>query len=145
MTSTFSQSLPLAPRSVPPTLFIALEQLEVLVRIGWGEAEAKIPQVMVFHLKVQFPALPLGPTGLMTEALADTVCYASMAELLRLTAQKTVYRLVEQLAYEVFGELKARLPEGAWLWLKVTKAQPPIAGLKGGASILLVDQGSSFD
>ena len=113
---------------------IGLAALRLPVSIGWEAAERAVPQTVRFDLDV---ALPTEPRAGLTDELADTVDYGQLAELIRAVANRGPYRLLERLAGAIRDEVRLVVPPGAEFTLRVTKEQPPIANLEGGASVTI--------
>jgi len=86
------------------------------VRLGCSAEERAEPQPVDLDLAVRFRELPKACAG-------------------------REFQLVERLAHELFGRLRALVPEDAELWLRATKLRPPVTGLHGGVAFSLGDFG----
>ena len=115
---------------------LAVQDLELDVRLGCGAEERSVPQKVRLAFQVYF-ASP--PDGCWTDHLGDTVCYAELSEIARAHCASREFHLVERLASELHELIRARLPEGARLDLEVTKVAPPIADLRGGVRFRIVE------
>ena len=106
------------------------------VRLGCSAEERAAPQAVDLDLAVRFPELP---AGCASDRLEDTLCYAGLIEAAREACAGREFHLVERLAHELFGRLRALVPVDAELWLRATKLRPPVAGLYGGVAFSLGD------
>jgi len=113
---------------------ISLSALRLPVLIGWEAAERQAPQMVRFDLEITLAAEPAAG---VTDDLAGTVDYGRLAEVIRGVATTTRFRLLERLALVTRDELRALMPPGAQFTLRVTKEQPPIANLEGGATVTI--------
>lgn len=119
---------------------IRLAGLRLMLSIGWGDEERRTLQPIRFDLDITLPA---PPAATVTDALADTLDYAALAETIRTTATASSVRLLERLAGIVGAALAARIPAGARFRLGVTKERAPIQDLEGGATIELTLDGTA--
>jgi dihydroneopterin aldolase len=106
------------------------------VRLGCSEAERARPQPVDLDLAVRFAELPI---ACASDKLEDTLCYAELIDAARAACAGREFHLVERLAHELFGHLRALVPPGAELWLRTTKLRPPVVGLTGGVAFSLGD------
>ncbi len=121
------------PREV--TLDVPAIRLDV--RLGCEAPERAVPQGVEVALRIRFADLP---AACWTDELADTVCYAELAALLREHCAPREFKLVERLALELAGVVRARLPEGARLTLTVVKLAPPVPELVRGVRFTIDDR-----
>lgn len=122
------------------TFSIGVHAFRLPVRIGWRDAERETAQIVRFDLEI---ALPEAPAATVSDDLIQTIDYQGVCDVIRQTAGRGPYRLLERLAQVVRDELDQVLPDGAALTLTVTKERPPIPNLEGGASITLRSRHSS--
>jgi dihydroneopterin aldolase len=106
------------------------------VRLGCGDQERAQPQAVDLDLAVRFAELP---AACESDKLGDTVCYADLVEAARAAVAGREFHLVERLAHELFARLRALVPPGAELWLRVRKLHPPVADVAGGVAFSLGD------
>jgi dihydroneopterin aldolase len=104
------------------------------VRLGCSAAERFAPQAVDLDLAVRFARLP---EACASDDLADTVCYAALIDAAREVCAGREFHLLERLAHELFGRLRALVPPDAELWLRATKLRPPVEGLSGGVAFSL--------
>ena len=116
---------------------LRVHRLELDVRLGCEAEERSQPQRVELDATIRFAAMP---AACRTDRLADTICYAELAEIARECASAREYRLVEHLGHEIFAAFRRRLPEGATVEILVKKVAPPIAGLRGGVSFAIVEE-----
>lgn len=121
------------PREV--TLDVPAIRLEV--HLGCEAPERAVPQGVEVALRIRFADLP---AACWTDELADTVCYAELATLLREHCASREFKLVERLALELAGVVRAKLPESARLTLSVVKLAPPVPELVRGVSFTIDDR-----
>jgi FolB domain-containing protein len=113
---------------------LAVEDLRLRVRLGCTESERATPQGVALGLSIRF-AEP--PPACRSDRLADTVCYAALAEAANKCCAGREFQTVERLAHDLYEQLAALLPPGAALRLRVTKLRPPVRGLRGGVSFTI--------
>ena len=106
-----------------------IEAIRLQVRLGCMPEERAVPQAVEVKLTIRFATLP---AACWTDELADTVCYAELAQLAREHCAGREFRLIERLALELHGLVRARLPKGARLALTVAKLAPPVPELERG-------------
>lgn len=106
------------------------------VRLGCSEAERARPQAVDLDVAVRFAELPV---ACASDKLEDTLCYAELIDAARAACVGREFHLLERLAHELFGRLRALVPPGAELWLRATKLRPPVVGLSGGVAFSLGD------
>ena len=113
-----------------------IEAIRLNVRLGCQPAERAVPQAVEVKLTIHFAALP---AACWTDELDGTVCYAELAALAREHCAARKFRLIERLALELHGLVRARLPRGARLALTVTKLAPPVAELERGVRFTIAE------
>jgi dihydroneopterin aldolase len=106
------------------------------VRLGCSAEERARPQPVDLDLAVRFRELPV---ACESDKLEDTLCYAELIDAARAVCAGREFHLVERLAHELFGRLRALVPKDAELWLRATKLAPPVEGLHGGVAFSLGD------
>lgn len=103
------------------------------VRLGWSEEERAIAQEVEFSVRIRFAK---EPTATQTDELDDTLCYASLCEVIDLTCSAEPYRLIEALSRNVYIALRRAISlkeiEAAVL-VSTLKLRTPIENLRGGA------------
>lgn len=113
-----------------------IEAIRLNVRLGCEPEERALPQAVEVKLAIRFATLP---AACWTDELDDTVCYAALAALAREYCAAREFRLIERLALELHGLVRARLPKGARLALTVTKLAPPVAELERGVRFTIAE------
>lgn len=116
---------------------LRIHRLELDVRLGCGADERAVPQKVELEATLRFAATP---RACRTDELADTVCYAELAEIARERANAREYRLVEHLGHELYAAFRDRLPDDTRLELVVRKVAPPVPGLLGGVSFAIEEE-----
>jgi 7,8-dihydroneopterin aldolase/epimerase/oxygenase len=113
---------------------MSLNNLRFLAKIGCTEQERALPQYVRFDVQIRFPSLP---TGCISDDIKDTVCYFNTAQRIGDICNRSEFKLIERLAWEVFSELKEFMASELIVGVRVTKERPPVPGLEGGASFCL--------
>lgn len=131
-TTARSKAAPLALRARLEVPAIRLD-----VRLGCEAAERAAPQAVDLGLVIDFA---IAPEACRTDQLADTVCYAALAELARAYCATREFCLIERLAVELRDLVRGRLPHDAGLALTVHKLAPPVPGLAGGVRFTIDDR-----
>lgn len=110
---------------------IALNGLKTYVHLGVSEQERKNKQEVLFDVFLSF-SKPVA--ACLSDRLEDTICYGTIANQLRSYIDDRSFHLIEKLAWDVYENIKRELPAHIELSLKVTKVNPPVTDLIGGAS-----------
>lgn len=122
----------------------AVNQLEirahrVWVHLGWSEEERAVAQEVEFYVRIRFAK---EPAATQTDDLADTLCYASLCEIIDLTSSAQPFRLIEALTRQIYSALRRAMDlKEVESFLQVTthKLQTPIENLRGGVSFTFGD------
>jgi dihydroneopterin aldolase len=99
---------------------LTLNQLSLMVRLGWGEEEREVPQKVCLDLSIHFKVLP---KGCLNDELSDTHCYATLAKNLKKFCEDRSFKLLEHLTHELYDFIKTAL-NGLPINLTVTKFPP---------------------
>lgn len=110
--------------------YIVLHGLELNVHLGWPEAERVHKQIVTIDIKIQF-ANP--PHGCITDNLADTYCYDTLINAIKMKISEGQYRLLEHLSYKIYQIIKDTISNDILIEVHVRK-KPAIAQLTGGVS-----------
>jgi len=101
---------------------IEITGLSLYTHHGVSEAEREVGQRLVVDLR-----LDVGESdATVTDALADTIDYAEVCQLVALVAQQRSHRTLERLCATIAGRLLADYDLES-VWVKATKPEPPIA------------------
>jgi dihydroneopterin aldolase len=130
-------ALPRVAANAPRAVRLDVEAIRLLVHLGCEAAERAVAQPVEVKLAVHFATLP---AACWTDDLDDTVCYAELATLAREHCAGREFRLIERLALELHGLMRARLPRDARLDLTVTKVAPPVAEIERGVRFTIAEQ-----
>lgn len=103
------------------------------LRLGVSDAERSKVQPVSLDIGVTFK--PGQPAACMSDNLADTVSYSSILKNLQPKLEAKEWHLLEHVAYFVLQELMTLVPKhlAASFRVKVTKLQPPVAGLNAAS------------
>lgn len=118
---------------------LSMRGLEVEVCLGCTAAERAIPQRVSLDITIHFDRAPRACT---TDALADTVCMATLAEALAEVCRAREFALVEYLTEELLDRALEFVPGDAECELEVCKLKPPITGLTGGFAFRVQGRGA---
>ena len=101
---------------------VEITGLSLYTHHGVSEAEREVGQRLVVDLR-----LDVGETdATATDSIEDTIDYAEVCQLVALVAQQRSHRTLERLCATIASRLLADYDlEG--VWVKATKAEPPIA------------------
>ena len=100
---------------------IEISGLSLYTHHGVSEAEREVGQRLVLDLR-----LDVGSTdATVTDSIEDTVDYAEVCQLVALVAQQRSHRTLERLCSTIAERLLADF-ELESIWVKATKAEPPI-------------------
>lgn len=113
---------------------IKLNQLKLMVQLGWPDAERMSLQPIFVDFKIRFLNVP---NACQTDVLDDTFCYDSLVTFFKTEVAKRQFRLIEHLGAYLYQLAKNRLTEHA-ITICLTK-QPPIADLTNGVSFYYGD------
>lgn len=120
-----------------PRHTLRVHRLELDVRLGCAAAERSEPQRIELDAVIRF-ASPLA--ACRSDSLADTVCYADLAEIARRLTTAREFHLVEYLTQEIFDAFRERIPPEARLAVTVRKVSPPVPGLADGVSFTVEEE-----
>ncbi len=112
---------------------LVLEGLVLRVKVGCSREERAKPAALIFDFALRFKR---PPRACRTDDLNDTVCYAHFSELTRKRATGKEFKLIEHLGTVVYETLRAELPRGCELAVRVSKRRPPIPGVEGAARFI---------
>lgn len=112
---------------------IAIRKLRVPVHLGCTAEERLIAQ----PVDVDVMLIPhILPECFVTDNLDDSICYDKLCGHIKRLATQEEYKLVEYLAKTLHDELLAQTEQRMWCWIRLTKCQPPVDGLKSFQVIL---------
>jgi dihydroneopterin aldolase len=120
---------------------LRLAGLRSRARLGHHPDERAEPQDILLSVSVEFAA---APAACDSDRLADTVCGAELCDALVRVCESGQYALIEHLAARLFGAARAMVRTGARVEIELTKVAPPIAGLEGGMSFVIVGDADGY-
>lgn len=115
---------------------ITLNKYELSVHLGWGEAERSRKQMTHITLKLRFPE---PPEACISDNITGTHCYGTLLANIKMHCENKSYKLLEHYAFDIYNHLKLHIAQATQLWVQVTKINPPIAHLTGGATFQFGD------
>lgn len=108
---------------------IRIEELILAARLGCSEAERSKTQEVRVSVEIRFLKYP---KGALTDSLNDTICYATISELIKRHCESREFHLVERMGHEIYGLVQERVGSAAHLGVSVHKVHPPVESLHGG-------------
>lgn len=118
-----------------PAISLSINGLELSVHLGWTEEECQREQIVLLEVDISFSDIP---KACATDNLDDTLCYSALITTIREKINNKKFRLIEFLTHELYQIIKAYLPEGSKIMVRLTK-YPPIQGLTGGVCFTYTD------
>lgn len=115
---------------------LRLNDLELMINLGWDAQERTQKQKVLLNLLIQFP---VPPKACQTDKLEDTICYDQLIEKIRKEITNKHFCLIEHLTAEIYSLIKNNVPQKTKIILQLTK-YPDIQGLTEGASFSYWDQ-----
>ena len=97
---------------------IFLEEMKVETIIGVSSWERALPQTLFIDLEMALPQM----TATTSDAIADTIDYAIVAERIKSITSNHTFKLLEPLAHLVIETLEKEF-KSPWLKLKISKPQ----------------------
>lgn len=110
---------------------IVLRGMEFYAYHGVLEEEEKLGQRFAVELEM---AADLRRAG-QTDNLRDTLNYVEVYDIVRQTAQRERYHLIETVAEKIAARVLECFPKVCSVRVKVTKTTPPIEGILAGVSV----------
>jgi dihydroneopterin aldolase len=120
-----------------PHCRLEILEYEIPVHLGCTEAERANPQSVAFDTRIAFAETP---PGTQTDRIGDTLCYASVCETIRATAQGKSWNLIEALGRAVYEALHASTRIDCGIEISVHKLHPPVEHLRGGSRFVYGDR-----
>jgi dihydroneopterin aldolase len=112
---------------------LRIDGLKLAVRLGCSVEERLLPQEVIVTVELRFRE---SPKGVLTDALADTVCYAEISDSVRKLCESVEYKLVEKMAYDVYRDVHRMVLKitgsGVEVGVSIHKVRPPVENLRGG-------------
>jgi dihydroneopterin aldolase len=118
------------PLERPSFQALEVRDLRYAVCLGVSEEERSCRQNICVTIRFRFSS---SPTGLVSDEIRDTICYAELNSALERHLAKIEFKLIERLGGEIYliaRELSRGLAE---VTVSVHKLQPPVKNLLGGA------------
>ena len=97
---------------------IFLEEMKVETIIGVSSWERALPQTLFIDLEMALPQM----TATTSDAIADTIDYAIVAERIKSITSNHTFKLLEPLAHLIIETLEKEF-KSPWLKLKISKPQ----------------------
>lgn len=109
---------------------LAIQGLQLWVRLGCSEAERAYPQPVEIEVRILFDEQPV---GCRSDQLADVCCYQAVVEGITTLVEERSFKLIEFLAAEIFDRTRPQLKAGgAMLEVAVIKLRSPVPHVQRG-------------
>ncbi len=108
---------------------LKIDQLSLAVHLGCTAEERATPQEVRVSVELRFHE---APKGTLTDALADTICYARVSQAITTHCESREFNLVERMAFEVYGLVREISGPSVDVVIALHKVRPPVANLQGG-------------
>lgn len=108
---------------------LRIEAIRLAVNLGCTAAERSSRQEVRVAVELRFAEAPL---AMLTDNLADTICYAEVAQAIQQHCEAREYQLIEKMAHEIFGIVKEIVRPNSKVEITLHKMQPPIDCILGG-------------
>ncbi len=115
---------------------LKINNLSLQVKIGLPEQERQNFQEISINLQVIWENCQ---KNFQQDSLEESICYDKICQEIKHFCENKSFKTIEFLTNALYILLKKNLPSQAKLSIEVTKTNPPIAGLKGGASFSIED------
>jgi len=109
---------------------LRLKDIRLMMHIGHLEEERKTPQAMSIDVDIDFYQ---PPKACENDQLDNTICYDQLIAGLQNLCERSRFQLLEHCAAQLYTYVKAQLSENDKVMIRVTKCNPPIPVLQGGA------------
>lgn len=114
---------------------LVIENLQTELKLGVSEEERSKLQRVAWNINIQLKKPKLAK---YEDDYEQVVCYGRLCNLISDICLEKEYKLIEYLCYKVFSVLKDVIGNAAEsLEVKVTKLNPPVTNLIGGASFII--------
>lgn len=113
---------------------IILHQMEFYGYHGVLPEEAVLGQKYIIDITVE---LFLQKAG-QTDQLSDTINYSELYQIAQQVTQGERYQLIETIAEKIAGQVLQQFLGVSSVEVKVHKPTPPMPGIHGGASVIIV-------
>ncbi len=110
-----------------PTTTLQIQDLALLLRLGWTAEERETPQLITLAITILFNQ---PPTACQTDELQDTDCYDTLIQTILAEFHQQPFKLIEQVAASIHHFIKKNLKQEACVTVNLTK-KPVIAGFTG--------------
>jgi 7,8-dihydroneopterin aldolase/epimerase/oxygenase len=120
------------PRAASDTE-ISVDALEVWGRHGVLPEEKRLAQRFLVDVRLMVRSCP----ATLSDRLADTVDYGEVVAAVAQVVEMSSFELLERLARVLAEVVLERFPAVDSVWLRVTKAEPPISRRLGGVAVSL--------
>lgn len=115
---------------------LSLRDILLEMRLGVPKAERAAPQKVAIHVDLIFYA---APQGCDSDAVADTLCYDELTQILKDCCLNDEFCLIERAAKVLYTEIKAHIGDAARVILQIVKLAPPVPEIHGGAAFTYGD------
>lgn len=116
---------------------LRLKDIRLMMYIGHLPPEREKPQAISIDVDIDFESPPFACDN---DQLEDTLCYDQLIAGIQIFCEASRFQLLEHCAAKLYGHVKAQLTSKDVVMVRVTKCDPPIAVLRGGAQCCYGDK-----
>ena len=114
--------------------YILLENIKMYAYHGVFSQENQVGNFFLLHVKIEVSNCE----SLESDEISDTISYADVYNVLK-EQMAIKAKLLEHVGWRIIRSLKEKYANITNIELKITKLSPPIEGVVGNATILLID------
>lgn len=114
--------------------YILLENIKIFAYHGFFTQENDVGNFFILNIKLEV----MDCSSLESDCLLDTISYADVYQIMK-EEMAINAKLLEHVGWRIIKHLKNKYNNIETVELKITKQSPPIEGVIGSASILLID------
>lgn len=109
---------------------LLINDLELSVHLGWPDSERDEKQIVHTDIDIHFTH---APKACESDHLTDTLCYATLIDVIREKIAHQHFHLIEHLSYTIYHIIEPLLPAQSHITVRIKK-HPKIEGLAGYVS-----------
>jgi dihydroneopterin aldolase len=114
-----------------------IKDLRSNVILGVKPKERSESQEISINIKIEYLSVP---KGCFDDNVKHTMCYDELCSVIIAISKHKPYKLIEHMAFEIMEAIKNKICESyKEIFVEVVKLSPPISGLKGGASFVIIE------
>lgn len=114
--------------------YILLDNIKIFANHGVFHQENEVGNFFIINIKVAINDY----NSLESDNLSDTISYAELYQVIK-EEMSVKAKLLEHVGWKIIKHLKNKYKNIESVELKITKQSPPMEGIVGSASVLLID------